>query len=216
MRIICDKCGTKYKVSDSQLSNKEKSAKCLKCGATIVVQAKTSKENELSKETSPNNTNKIIPKVIPKNCGDCRYLSKKAGNQYCTFYQKETSSKSPCLANEILSARKAAKMVADNAKIYNKLLDKFWKEALTSLKNANEVIIIGYSLPVTDFRTKWLFMKSVAMRQRSLDKLTIVDKYPNNELFEKFKSLFRIQDSNFVGMRGEIKDYFQNALEEQR
>ena len=124
MRIVCDKCGTKYKVSDSQLSDKGKSAKCLKCGATIVIQTKTSKKNDLNKETSPKNVNKIIPKVIPKNCGDCRYgryFSEKSVKQYCTFYQKETYSKSPCYANEILRARKAAKMMADNAKIYNRV-----------------------------------------------------------------------------------------------
>ena len=128
MRIICDKCGTKYRVSDSQVSDKKQSVKCLKCGANIVIQTKKGNDNDLNKKASPQNADKIIPRVIPLNCGDCRYLSKRSGKQYCTFYQKETSLQSPCLAIEILrerecaeSERKYAEMMANNEKIYDKV-----------------------------------------------------------------------------------------------
>jgi len=89
----------------------------------------------------------------------------------------------------------------------NELLDELWQEALVKLKDADEIIIIGYSLPVTDFKAKWLFMKSVAMRQNQLNKLTVVDKYLNDNLKRKFKSIFKVRNNQFNGIRGEIKDY---------
>lgn len=90
----------------------------------------------------------------------------------------------------------------------NKLLDSLWTEALNSIKDTDEIIIIGYSLPVTDFKAKWLFMKSIAMRRRPLERLTIVDKYPNT-LCDKFKDLFRITSNRFFCIKGGIKEYVQ-------
>ena len=76
------------------------------------------KDNEETTSSSkPRKTANIIPKIIPKKCGGCRYFTKKADNQYCTLYQKETSYKSPCIAHEVLKSRKVAKMKADNKKI---------------------------------------------------------------------------------------------------
>lgn len=90
----------------------------------------------------------------------------------------------------------------------NELLDSLWAEASNSIKEANKIIIIGYSLPVTDFKAKWLFMKSVAMRRRPLETLTIVDKYPD-ALGDKFKGLFKIKNDRFSCIEGEIKEYVE-------
>jgi len=91
-------------------------------------------------------------------------------------------------------------------KYKSKVFDELWKEALNALKDASEIVIIGYSLPITDFRVKWLFMKSVAMRKKPIEKLTLVDKYPDN-LCDKYKNLFRINDDKFICIKGGIKEY---------
>lgn len=82
-------------------------------------------------------------------------------------------------------------------------IDSIWIEAANALKGAEEVAVIGYSLPVTDFKAKWLFLESVAKRTSPLRKLTVVDKYPNG-LFEKYKEIFRVSDKKFEGIQGEI------------
>ncbi len=79
-----------------------------------------------------------------------------------------------------------------------------WEKAREALESAEEITIIGYSLPVTDFKAKWLFLESVAKRKEPLRKLTVIDKYPNG-LFEKYKEIFRVSDDNFEGIQGEIK-----------
>ena len=84
------------------------------------------------------------------------------------------------------------------------IVKQIWKEAKNCLITADEITIIGYSLPLTDFRAKWLFMEAVAERKQPLKKLTIVDKYPNG-LFEKYKKLFKVDNNNFEGIVGEIK-----------
>jgi len=84
------------------------------------------------------------------------------------------------------------------------IIKQIWERAHEALVVADEVTIIGYSLPVTDFRTKWLFMKVCAERTQPLNKLTVVDKYPNG-LFAKYKQLFNVDDDKFEGIVGEIK-----------
>ena len=85
------------------------------------------------------------------------------------------------------------------------IIKQIWKEAKNCLIKADEITIIGYSLPLTDFRAKWLFMEAVAEHKQPLKKLTIVDKYPDG-LFEKYKKLFKVNNDNFEGIVGEIKE----------
>ena len=54
MRLTCYKCETNHKISDSKLSDKEQFAKCIKCGATIIVPAnKIDLGNNANKKTLP-------------------------------------------------------------------------------------------------------------------------------------------------------------------
>lgn len=85
-----------------------------------------------------------------------------------------------------------------------KVISAAWKHASKALEKAEEITIIGYSLPVTDFRATWLFLDSMAKRTSPLMKLTVVDKYPNG-LFERYRKIFRVPERNFVGIQGEIK-----------
>jgi hypothetical protein len=48
-----------------------------------------------------------------------------------------------------------------------------WTEALSSLSQCRELIVIGYSFPPTDFRTRRLFLE--AFSDHSLDQLTVVN-----------------------------------------
>lgn len=84
------------------------------------------------------------------------------------------------------------------------VINSAWERARKSLESADEIMIIGYSMPVTDFQAKWLFLESVAKRTKPLRKLTVVDKYPNG-LFGRYREIFRISDRNFEGIQGEIK-----------
>ena len=85
-------------------------------------------KEEKTSSNAPHKTASIIPETIPKKCGDCRYFTKKANNQYCTFYQKETFPKNSCIAHEVLKARKAAKRKANNEKTSYRNPDNKLKE----------------------------------------------------------------------------------------
>ena len=84
------------------------------------------KEEKIS--STPHKIASIIPKIIPKKCEDCLYFIKKANNQYCSFYQRETSYKNPCIAHDVLKARKVAKRKANNEKISYRNPDNKLKE----------------------------------------------------------------------------------------
>ncbi|GAF67288.1 unnamed protein product, partial [marine sediment metagenome] len=84
------------------------------------------------------------------------------------------------------------------------VINSAWQKAREALESADEITIVGYSLPVTDFKAMWLFLESVANRKEPLRKLTVVDKYPNG-LFDRYKKIFRVSDRNFEGIQGEIK-----------
>ena len=38
-----------------------------------------------------------------------------------------------------------------------------WDEAACVLRQATEIVIVGYSLPPTDFKAKWLFMETITL-----------------------------------------------------
>ncbi len=93
------------------------------------------------------------------------------------------------------------------------IFKQLWQQAENVLRKAEEVIIIGYSLPVTDFKAKWLLMSSVAKRNYPLHCLTVIDKFPENCLFEKYRNIFGVQQANMRTITGEIKDYANELLQ---
>ncbi|MBM7855887.1 hypothetical protein JOC37_002309 [Desulfohalotomaculum tongense] len=75
---------------------------------------------------------------------------------------------------------------------------KLWRLARTALANAHHIIIIGYSLPPTDFRTKWLFRK--AMHESTVPKKVTLVNHATGEklqkLIQQYSSLMRTDDVN--------------------
>ncbi|MBO8137776.1 MAG: hypothetical protein H0Z40_06535 [Desulfotomaculum sp.] len=63
---------------------------------------------------------------------------------------------------------------------------KLWRSARSALAGAEHIIVIGYSFPPTDFRTKWLFRKAM-YESTAPKKVTIV----NHATGEKLKRLIR-------------------------
>lgn len=55
----------------------------------------------------------------------------------------------------------------------HRVIKDVWRRAEIALSNAEEVTVIGYSLPPTDFRAKWLFLESAAHRRRVQRQLRI-------------------------------------------
>lgn len=80
-----------------------------------------------------------------------------------------------------------------------------WEEAARILRRADEIVIVGYSLPPTDFKAKWLFMETSADRGHALRSLTIVDQKPE-PLKEKFRQAFHADERLTHVITDGIKD----------
>lgn len=65
---------------------------------------------------------------------------------------------------------------------------KMWREAYIKLSEAEEIVIIGYSLPDSDFHSRDLFLRA-AYINANLEKVILVDKNYIN-LTEKYKNIF--------------------------
>ena len=81
-----------------------------------------------------------------------------------------------------------------------------WDEAGRALQQADEITIIGYSLPLTDFKAKWLFMRTSAARKTQLRRLTIIDKEPEPVVRRRLQSAFHTDDGLVQAIEGSIKD----------
>ncbi len=64
-----------------------------------------------------------------------------------------------------------------------------WKEARKELSKCQNLVVIGYSFPPTDFNVKKLFLE--ALYQRELKKLTIVN--PDTSVVQRIKDLTHFQ-----------------------
>jgi NAD-dependent SIR2 family protein deacetylase len=80
-----------------------------------------------------------------------------------------------------------------------------WVEAARVLCQAEEIVIVGYSLPPTDFKARWLFMEASAKRSAQLRSLIIVDKKPK-PLKPKFQQVFHVGNEMVRTVTGGIKD----------
>lgn len=73
--------------------------------------------------------------------------------------------------------------------VHGKIMQQIWQKAFDALCAARRIVIIGYSLPPTDFFVKRLLYRSLAFN-RNIEEIEIVDhhngKDPNN-LLERFK-----------------------------
>lgn len=67
-----------------------------------------------------------------------------------------------------------------------------WYLAERSIASADKVVIIGYSLPTTDFYSEFLLRKAISRRFRPEPQLCVVN--PDISVIERVKSIFRVKD----------------------
>jgi hypothetical protein len=63
-----------------------------------------------------------------------------------------------------------------------------WRLAYQSLSNAERVVVIGYSLPPTDFHAEWLLRTSVQKNKNEKIDLVVVN--PNGRVVQRLASMF--------------------------
>jgi NAD-dependent SIR2 family protein deacetylase len=86
----------------------------------------------------------------------------------------------------------------------SRVIESIWRKAHAALKDASEIMIIGYSLPPTDFKAKWLFMESRA-NALPLRSLSIFDRC-SDALKDKFGRVFGIPAETIRCVTGGIKE----------
>jgi len=80
-----------------------------------------------------------------------------------------------------------------------------WTEATRVLAKADEIIVVGYSLPVTDLRAKWLFRESTA-GERPIH-ILLFDKSPEEDKLRRWREVLhnRSIDAETGGIREAAK-----------
>ena len=77
--------------------------------------------------------------------------------------------------------------------MYGEEFRYLWYLAERAIVSADKIVVIGYSLPPTDFYSEFLFRKAVSRRFRAEPQLYVVDK--NVEVVpERFKSILRVKE----------------------
>jgi len=87
---------------------------------------------------------------------------------------------------------------------FGNLFSKLWEEAEDSLKEADRIIVIGYSFPITDTQTDVLFKTAFSKRQ-TMPEIAIVDPYPEN-IIDRFIYSYGIKKENITA----YKSYFDS------
>ena len=94
-----------------------------------------------------------------------------------------------------------------NYDMFGSLFDNIWGKAEDTLKEAEHIIIIGYSFPKTDQQSNELFIKAF-MKRNSIPKISIIDPTPEN-IADKFKHDFGIPSGNLKV----YKEYFSEDFD---
>lgn len=85
---------------------------------------------------------------------------------------------------------------------FGSLFSQLWNKAEESIRNADKIIIIGYSFPKTDIRTDKLF-KDAFLKRDTMPEIVIINPYPEN-IIERF-----IFDYGITSDKIKVyKDYF--------
>lgn len=87
---------------------------------------------------------------------------------------------------------------------FGNLFESLWNEAEKKIQEADEIIIIGYSFPKTDYRSSELF-KSAFIKRKDMPKITIINPSPES-ITERFIYEFGITENNLIVK----KEYFTN------
>lgn len=90
---------------------------------------------------------------------------------------------------------------------YGELFDSLWAKTSEAIQKADEIILIGYSFPITDIKSTELFLKSF-MERNSKPKIKILDPNPE-KIVEKF-----IYEFGFTKSEIQVyKDYFSESFD---
>lgn len=92
----------------------------------------------------------------------------------------------------------------------HRVIKDIWHRAEIALSKAEEVTVIGYSMPPTDFRAKWLFLESAAHRrwvQRQI-RIRLFDLRPG-DIRERLAHAFGMSAHNVECTTGGIKEASQ-------
>lgn len=81
-----------------------------------------------------------------------------------------------------------------NYENFGSLFNNLWSQAEQALWTCDEIIVIGYSFPRTDQRSRTLFVKAF-MQRKSLPRVTIIDPIPQR-VAETFRLDFGIPNSH--------------------
>jgi hypothetical protein len=94
-----------------------------------------------------------------------------------------------------------------NYDYFGSLFDSLWNKAEESLAKADEIVIIGYSFPVTDFKTDLLFRQAF-IKRKTFPIITIIDPNPE-QVEERFLLDYGIPKEKL----NVIKDYFSEDFD---
>ena len=86
--------------------------------------------------------------------------------------------------------------------LFGNLFNELWEIAKQEIVKSNEIIIIGYSFPITDVRTIKLFKEAFCKKQ-VLPRIIIVNPEPN-DIVELFQMTFGVPIENITI----YKEYF--------
>lgn len=83
-----------------------------------------------------------------------------------------------------------------------------WYLAEKAIQSAEKIVVIGYSLPSTDFYSEFLFRKAINQRFRGKPQLQIVD-INNTGVSKRFKTIFGISECEKYT---DLKDYLDKTV----
>jgi len=86
----------------------------------------------------------------------------------------------------------------------NKVLVSIWNEAEERLRHANSIVFLGYSLPNSDEKIRYLFNKTMYNRfGKPWNEIVVVNK--DDKVFSKYKHIFK----NIRPIKSKVSQYLQ-------
>ncbi len=88
----------------------------------------------------------------------------------------------------------------------NRIIKETWVCAESKLKEADELVFIGYALKEEDYQIRCLLMKAMLTRENNYDKITVIEKEPNNIIKKKYEELYGSVDFKPIGFKRFVED----------
>jgi len=144
--------------------------------------------------------------VVCKNCGKVYVLSP----DQCAIKIQCSSFKTP--AGEQAAHQTERLIIPPSIKkdVHGNIMQQVWIKSLEALKSARRVVIIGYSLPATDFMVKRLLYRALS-HNKNLREFELVDRKnsgSSNPLMEKYRPILYGNDNvRVICDKKNIKEY---------